>query len=82
MKHCGFTQLSISFSSFLSQDVTAVRLFTLESAGTGALKALGGTAIGFDFRHLFAPNKNKQKSLRFRTRLGKMRRPCRMVATS
>jgi hypothetical protein len=52
------TQLAFPFAALLGQDVTQVRLTALEAAGAGLPEALGGTAIGFQFRHFrTTPNK-------------------------
>ena len=53
------TQLAFTFGRFLGQDMALEGLSTLEVTLPGAPKPFGGTFVGLDFWHLFAP-KNKK----------------------
>jgi hypothetical protein len=47
--------LSFTLGAFFSQDMTLVRLLALKSTTTGFFKAFTGSAMAFQFWHLFSP---------------------------
>ena len=53
MEPFGAAQLALPLGGLLGQDVTPVGRMALDVAGGGALKALGGPAIGLDLGHQF-----------------------------
>ena len=53
------TQLAFPFSTLFGENVAFKGLAALETAVARPPEALGGTSVGFNFWHLFAPKKLK-----------------------
>jgi len=65
MQDCGFAQLSFAFRGFFGEDVAFMRLFAFKAAASGFFETLAGTAVVFQFWHLFSPISNDE-SLRLK----------------
>ena len=52
MQGIGLTQVTFPLGALFGQDMTAMRVVTFETTGSGALEPFGGPAIGLHFGHL------------------------------